>query len=70
MLMDVKPRAGESGIERLLTIEDVADWIRTTPAAIHTQRYRGAGPRGVRVGKRILFRRADVEDWLDARAEA
>ena len=56
-------------MEQLLKIEDVAEMLRTTPQAIYTQRYRGAGPRGVRVGRRVLFRPADVAAWLEERAE-
>lgn len=54
---------------KLLTVEDVAALVHTTPQAIHSQRHRGIGPRGVRIGKRVLFREEDVNAWLDGRAE-
>jgi predicted DNA-binding transcriptional regulator AlpA len=49
---------------RLLTVEEVADRLRTTPAAIYCLRYRGEGPPAVRVGKRLLHDEADLEAWL------
>ena len=59
-----------AAVEQLLTIEDVAEAVRSTPAAVHTLRHRGVGPKGIRVGKRVLFREADVRRWLEERAEA
>jgi excisionase family DNA binding protein len=56
-----------------LTIEEVAARYRTTVATIRYWRHRGHGPRGVRLGTRVLFpadevRRFDAE--LAARADA
>jgi predicted DNA-binding transcriptional regulator AlpA len=56
-------------LEALLTVEDVAALCHTTSRGIHAMRYRGTGPRGVRIGRRVLFRPEDVERWLTARAE-
>jgi predicted DNA-binding transcriptional regulator AlpA len=53
----------------LLTTDELADWLRTTPAGIHSLRYRSEGPPAVRVGRRLLFARADVEAWLESRKE-
>jgi len=69
MLIVVTPRALEGTVEQLLRIEDLAAMLQTTPQAIHTQRHRGVGPKGVRVGKRVLYRPADVAAWLEERAE-
>ncbi|MBV8980395.1 MAG: helix-turn-helix domain-containing protein [Acidimicrobiia bacterium] len=54
----------------LLTVDELAEFLRSTPDAVYALRYRGDGPRGVRVGRRVLFRRSDVDDWLDARSDA
>lgn len=53
----------------LLTIEQVADLLHVTTAAIYKYRYRGEGPRGYRVGKRLLFTTSDVTAWLEGRRE-
>jgi predicted DNA-binding transcriptional regulator AlpA len=67
--MPSDPRTVSDDSQRLLTIEDVAALLHLTPAAIHKYRYRGEGPRGYRVGKRILFAVADVTAWLESRRE-
>ena len=50
----------------LLTIEQVADYFRTTPGALYTQRHKGANPGalGVKVGKRVLFHPDDIERFV------
>ena len=59
--------------EPLLTLQEAADYLRLTPGALYTQRYRGEEPGalGIRVGRKILYRPADIERFLDERlAEA
>lgn len=53
----------------LLTTDELAELLRTTPAGIHSLRYRGEGPPAVRVGRRLLFRAEDVQAWLAAQRE-
>jgi excisionase family DNA binding protein len=52
-----------------LTLAEVAELTRTTSGAIYQWRRRGKGPPGHRVGKRLLFRRADVLDWIEAQPD-
>jgi Helix-turn-helix domain len=52
-----------------LTTEDVAERWRTTPKGVAELRYRGQGPRGYRIGRRILYRIEDVEAWEASRAD-
>lgn len=59
--------------ELLLTLKEAADYLRLTPSALYTQRYRGEKPGalGIRVGRRILYRPSDIERFLEERlAEA
>ena len=35
---------------------------------LERKRREGGGPRYVKAGRRVLYRRSDVEDWLDARS--
>jgi predicted DNA-binding transcriptional regulator AlpA len=53
----------------LITTAELADRWRTTEQAIYAARYRGACPRAIRVGRRLLFRLEDVEAWEESRAE-
>lgn len=54
----------------LLTVEELADLVRCTPAAIYVQHHRGQAPGalGFKAGRRILYRRSDLEAWFDSRA--
>ena len=56
----------------LITVDEVAALLRTTPTAIYGARYRGEAPASyaVRIGRRLLWRRGDVEAWIDSEAEA
>lgn len=55
---------------RYLTTEELAELCRTTPATVTQWRYLGKGPRGTRVGKRILYREDDVREWLERHRDA
>lgn len=51
-----------------LTPEQLAVVIRSTTESLAQMRFRGTGPRFVRVTRRtILYRRADVDAWLASR---
>ncbi|MEX1038118.1 MAG: helix-turn-helix domain-containing protein [Acidimicrobiia bacterium] len=55
--------------ERLLTLKEAADYLRLTPGALYSQRYRGEKPGalGIRVGKKLLYRPSDIDRFLDER---
>ncbi len=50
-----------------LTTDEVAQLCRITPATVRWRRHVGIGPPGVRVGgRRVLYRAAEVRDWIEA----
>ena len=53
--------------EPLLTLKETADYLRLTPSALYTQRHRGdkLGALGIRVGRKILYRPSDINQYLD-----
>lgn len=55
--------------ERLLTLKEMAEYLRLTPGALYMQRHRGEKPGvlGIRVGRKILFRPSDIDRFLDER---
>jgi excisionase family DNA binding protein len=57
------------GDGRLLTIEELAEYLDVPVATVRTWRANKTGPRGVRVGRHVRYRRADVEDWLELRSD-
>jgi hypothetical protein len=44
-----------------LTTAEVAERYRTVPSVIRYWRHSGTGPKGILVGKRVLYPRAEVE---------
>jgi excisionase family DNA binding protein len=52
----------------LLTVEETATLLRTTPKAVYAMVARQQLPGVVRIGRRLLFRRADVMHWIDEMA--
>ena len=52
-------------ISDLGTPAEVAEALHTTPASLAQMRYRGDGPKFVRVGRRrVLYRWVDVEQYI------
>lgn len=49
----------------LLTIDEVSDLIRVPVATLRYWRHGGEGPASFTVGRRVMYRREDVEAWLD-----
>ena len=52
-------------IPDLATPVQVAEVLHTTASGLAQMRYRGDGPRFVRLGRRVLYRWTDVEQWLN-----
>ena len=57
----------ESGnaISLLLTVDDAADLLRTTRRAIYAMLERRQLPGIIRIRRRVLFRSAELLEWLD-----
>lgn len=56
--------ATEGEPHRLMTTEEVADLARTTVATVRYWRQSGLGPPGFKVGRRVLYERREVMQWL------
>lgn len=52
-----------------MTVEEVAEYLKTTPEALHQLRTRGDGPPAHKVGRRLLFWRDDINAWVGAHRE-
>lgn len=50
----------------LLYIDEVAEILRKTPAALRGMMHTGNAPISAKIGKRRVFRRRDVTEWIDA----
>lgn len=49
-----------------LNTRDVAELARTTDSTVRYWRHIGYGPQGFVVGRRVLYRSADVHQWLES----
>ena len=49
---------------RFFTINELAELCRTNVATVRYWRKTGFGPRGVRVGRHVLYPRDAVLDWF------
>jgi excisionase family DNA binding protein len=53
--------------DRLLSVEELADYLEVPVKTIYTWRHRNTGPKGFRVGKHLRFRWRDVQNWVAQR---
>jgi excisionase family DNA binding protein len=49
----------------LLTITEAAALLRAPVATLRYWRHLGTGPRSFRLGRRVLYRRDDLQSWLE-----
>ena len=59
-----------AGLEPLLSSADVAGLLGVSERTLEFWRYAGKGPAYVKVGKRVRYRLADVEAYLEANRQA
>ncbi|WP_420176990.1 helix-turn-helix transcriptional regulator [Luteococcus sp. OSA5] len=50
-------------------MDDLARLLGVPVPTIYAWRYRGEGPRGYKVGRHVRFRLAEVNTWLEGRAD-
>jgi predicted DNA-binding transcriptional regulator AlpA len=53
----------------LLTLPEVAAMTRQSQATLRWLRHDGRGPKSGKLGRRVVYRRADVEAWIAAAFE-
>ena len=51
----------------LLTTEEAAEYVGTSPRTLERYRVTGEGPRFLKVGRKVLYRLADLDAWLETR---
>lgn len=57
-----------NGANAYLTTEDVAARYRTAPSTIRYWRHIGYGPKGIKVGRRVLYSPAEIDRFEKALA--
>lgn len=51
----------------LMTVQDVARYLRVPVGTLRNWRVTGDGPPAARIGRHVRYRRADVESWVAER---
>lgn len=57
--------SSDSGTDQLRTLEQVAEQLNTPEATLRFWRHKGTGPRSFKLGRRVMYRQADVDAWLE-----
>lgn len=52
-------------IEPLLGVENVAEFLDVPKMTVYHWRATGYGPKGIKVGRYIRYRPADVRSWVE-----
>lgn len=55
-------------MEKLLSVEQVADFLGVPVNTLYQWRHKGTGPTAFRVGRFLRYDPADVRAWLEANA--
>lgn len=50
-----------SGADAYLTTQDVATRYRTAPSTVRYWRHIGYGPKGIKVGRRVLYSPSEID---------
>jgi predicted DCC family thiol-disulfide oxidoreductase YuxK len=61
------PNRNPSREPELLTIAEAAELVRAPVATLRYWRHLGTGPRSLRRGRRVPYRRDDLHDWIAQR---
>ena len=55
--------------DRLLDVGEVAAYLNLPTQTLYAWRVSSRGPRGIKIGRHLRFRRSDVESWLEEQAD-
>lgn len=54
---------------RLLRPQEVADYLGVPKNTLYGWKYRGSGPRTIRVGRHLRYHAADIDEWVEQQTE-
>lgn len=56
--------------EPLMTIDEAAEYIGRSPDTLRKWRAERHGPPAAKIGRRLAYRRSEIDAWIDAQFEA
>ena len=51
----------------LLDTDEAAAYLHLSPRTLERYRVTGEGPRFLKLGRRVLYRRGDLDTWIESR---
>lgn len=51
-------------LEPMLTMDELSRYTQTSKSTLYSLRSQGRGPKGIRIGRALRFRKSDVDAWL------
>lgn len=57
-------------MEKLLSAEELAEFLGVPLGTVYRWNYAGGGPPLLKIGRHAKYRPADVDEWLDEKAKA
>jgi excisionase family DNA binding protein len=57
------------GLELMLTIEELSEYLGVPVRTLYDWRLSGRGPRAVHVGRQLRYFISDIQRWLDSQRE-
>jgi excisionase family DNA binding protein len=64
------PSTDGPAYDPLLTVDQVSDWLGVPKGTLYQWRSRSRGPRAIKVGNGIRYRRSEIENYLDLHTDA
>ncbi len=58
----------DTTVRRLLSVDEVAEVLGVPVKTLYQWRHKGVGPLGLRIGRHLRYRAADVWEWIERRA--
>ncbi|MGW5522271.1 helix-turn-helix transcriptional regulator [Gordonia sp. NPDC003950] len=52
----------------VMDTKEAAAYVCSTPRTLEQFRYLGKGPKYYKLGQKVVYRRSDLDAWLDAHA--
>lgn len=69
-VFEARPKALDhhDDLERLMTVDEVADYLSVPVNTLYQWRHKGTGPTAFRVGRFLRYDLTEVRDWLYTQA--
>jgi predicted DNA-binding transcriptional regulator AlpA len=59
-----------AGLDRLITTEQLAEYCHVPADTARYWRFSGTGPRGFKIGRKVVYPEREVARWLAERLDA